>query len=1224
MLRYLSRRAEGRYIVYLKSLELQGFKSFPDKTKLTFEGGSTVIVGPNGSGKSNISDAMRWVLGEVSSKSIRGTKMEDIIFGGADNRRPMGYAEVSVTFDNTGMIGRLDCPYDEVTVTRRYYRAGESEYFINRRAVRLRDIYELFMNTGIGRDGYSIIGQGKIAEIISRKSDERRSIFEDASGIAKYRMKKSETERKLKATEENMTRVTDIFAEVEAQVGPLEKEAQKAKRAIELLELKKQVDVQLWLFDTERIRTEIAKSEEGFRHAELDLQTAENSIRAFEVQNARLFEASQSNKLESAKILGEIRECTEQNHALDSEYQVRNSNTRHAEEMVAQARGSLFSVEKSLESEAEASEARARRLAELSEALHARRAEHAEAEQTVRQYDEQIRETELALAQALDDVKHLEAEAVDVRVRMSVIENARASGSDRNTSILSELENYQRISDELKAKCEMANRAVETYAEKMNEVQESMDGERQTLSALYAERDALSEQQNATRLRCDATQQRIDTFRAMEEALEGYSGSVRFVMKQYAEKRITERDGSPCGRIYGPLSRIISVEDRYLTAIETALGAALQHIVVEDESVAKAAMHALRRAEAGRATFLPLTSMKEQTATKEMTEASGFLGYVAVADELVTADGQFRHVLSSLLGRTLIFDTIDHATAMAKSLGYRVKAVTLDGQQINVGGSFTGGSVRKNGNILGRAGEIKRLEAELADLEKALHTVAAKHKALEDTIAQHEDTVYEAEEKHKLLAVMQNAERASAEQLTAKLDANETLMEKLRTDFEDIARQKEQLDEDIRALEVREKELGVQIGEINAWRSEKDIARAELTDRRGEAADSVTALFIAISELQKDVETENAMGDETRVRMDGYLSQKAALEERIAELRDKLAAYAEEQKRNREAYAEGEARLSGLNAERAKIEEGGLEFERALNEVNAKLRDKMSQKELIFRDYTKWENKLSNLRDEQDKLASKLYDEHELTRSDAVALGYPAIDASMRPETAQRQTEYRNKLRAIGNVDLDAVNKYKEVKERYDYMDAQIKDLSAARADLLDIIGKLEGEMKTAFVESFNQINENFNRVFAELFGGGSAELSLTDPENVLESGIEIKAAPPGKIIKNLVQLSGGEQSFIAIALFFAILQVNPTPFCILDEIEAALDEVNVARFAEYIKRYASGTQFILITHRRGTMEAANRLYGVTMPERGISKVLELDIGKISKKEGEDWDGIFG
>ena len=1210
--------------MYLKSLELQGFKSFPDKTKLTFEGGATVIVGPNGSGKSNISDAMRWVLGEVSSKSIRGTKMEDIIFGGADSRRPMGFAEVSVTFDNTGMLGRLDCPYDEVTVTRRYYRSGESEYYINRRAVRLRDIYELFMNTGVGRDGYSIISQGKIAEIISRKSDERRSIFEDASGIAKYRHKKSETERKLAATEDNMTRIRDVFSEVQAQVEPLEKEAAKAKKAMDLLETKKQVDIQLWLYDTEKIRGDLAKLEENFRASEFELQTAEDAIKALEVQNDKLFEISQSNKSESENLLRQIREQTEINHALDSEYRIGESDIRHAEELIAGAEGVLSSVAKSVSSEQEAQLGHTQKLEALRGELAQKEEEEAAAEQEQRQESANAEKLGFDIASALEDIRALESEAADIHARLELIESSRTSDTDKNSNALKEIEEYEARSTEYRGLCDSLRATVEDYDRATAEAGETVSAANRKLSGLYDARREIEGELNTLRLKQESVHQRIETFRAMEAQLEGYSGSVRFVMKKYGEGAITDRFGAPCGKIYGPLSKLINVEERYITAVETALGANLQNIVVEDESTAKAAMFALKRAEAGRATFFPLTSMRGQSQTPEMRDASGYPGYIAVADELVMCDSRFSQVTSALLGRTLIFDTIDHATEMAKGTRFRVRAVTLDGQQINVGGSFTGGSVHRNGNILGRSGEIKRLEGEEATLAAQTEKIGEKRDKLADEISALEAERDSAGQKIDLIKVMRESENTRLEQTMAKLSANETLTEKLKADCEELLRTRERYEEDHRQLSVRQAEVAKQIEEIGAARAAMDIRRNEAGDKAAEAGQRKTDALIALNEIRKDMETEERLMQESERRMQEYLASTGEQNDRIRTLRERIAELEANRRDNRTRFEAGEAALAELNRKRSKVEEGSTEFERKLNEVNLRMRERLQSKELIITEHTRLENRLSNLREEQDKLATRLWDEHEMTRSDALAMGYPVLEPSTRAEAAAKQTECRNKLRVLGNVDLDAVNKYKEVKARYDYMEGQIRDLEAAKDDLTDVISQLEGEMESAFLESFQKINENFNRTFGELFGGGSAELSLTEPDNVLESGIEIKAAPPGKIIKNLVQLSGGEQSFIAIALFFAILQVNPTPFCILDEIEAALDEVNVARFSEYIKRYANGTQFILITHRRGTMEAANRLYGVTMPERGISKVMELDINDISKKKGEDWDGIFG
>ncbi len=1210
--------------MYLKSLELQGFKSFPDKTKLIFENGTTVIVGPNGSGKSNISDAMRWVLGEISTKSIRSAKMEDIIFGGADGRKPMSYAEVSVTFDNTDREHRLESPFDEVTVTRRYYRAGESEYFINRRPVRLKDIYELFMNTGIGRDGYSIIGQGKIAEILSRKSDERRSIFEDASGIAKYRFKKNDSERKLAATEDNMNRVNDIFSVICDQLGPLEKDAEKARRAIELMDTKKRVDVQLWLYDTDRLHTEVEQAEERFKYSTFDLQNVNEALQAYEQQYERLNQASQDNRRMSAELMERIQERTRQNFEIDSQFKLNESQIAHCRELIATTEGEVVSLQRTLTAEEQSYSARDAKLTELNARLSALRDEQERCRQTTADYDSRAAALSDAIDRALVDIRRLEQEAVDARVQLSVIENAQLTSTDENSSIAQELEKYDRLSAELTRDCTEKQGRVDAYNDQLEGLRAELDQKLQQAEAAQSERETCDSELARLTLERDTRRQRIETFRAMEEQFEGYSASVRFVMKRYAEGRIKNQLGMPCGRIYGPLSKLISVEDSYVSAVETALGANLQHIVVEDESVAKSAMAALKRENAGRATFFPLTSMRGQSPSNEMREAAGYAGYIGVADELVKCDQKFREILSSLVGRTLVFDNIDNATAMAKAQKYRVRVVTLDGQQINFGGSFTGGSTRTGGSILGRAGEIKRLQAEADELDARLERGLAARRELDASLTTLRDERSSLEERIKLNEVLRSGEQAGLEQVKAKLDANDTLVAKLRTDIDGIAEQQQRRAEDIDELRRRSAEISSQIAEITEFRAAKDVERNELLDRKSAEDNNGVQLFITISEVQKDIETEQTLQQSAAERSEACRDDISARRTRIDELRSRVEQLISEQNGNRAAAGQGDDELKQLNAKRAEAEQGGLEYERLLNELNAKTKEKQSQKETVFRDYTFNENKLAQLRQEQDELSTKLWDDYQLTRAEAVALGYPPLDAKTRPAAVTEQTSCRNRLRVLGNVDLDAVNKYNETKKKHDDMEAQIKDLERARHELLSVIGELESNMESTFLDSFNRINENFNRVFSELFGGGSAKLSLTDPANVLESGIEISAAPPGKIIKNLMQLSGGEQAFVAIALFFAILQVNPTPFCILDEIEAALDEVNVARFAEYIKKYSDGTQFVLITHRRGTMEAANRLYGVTMPEHGISKVLTLNIDDISKTRGDDWNGIFG
>lgn len=1223
--------------MYLKSIEMQGFKSFPDRTKLVFDVGSkaegdsagengvTVIVGPNGSGKSNIGDAMRWVLGEISSKSLRGTKMEDVIFGGAASRRPMGFAEVSVTFDNTSSFAKLDCPYDEVTVTRRYFRAGESEYYINRKAVRLKDIYELFMNTGIGRDGYSIIGQGRIAEIISRKSDERRNVFEEASGIAKFRHRRTEAERKLQNVDANMDRVHDIFVEVESQLAPLEREAARAEKAIALLDQKKRVDVQLWLYDTERLRGEVGAAEETVRRSEFDLQNAEETLEALDVQNKRLYESAQSSRAEVAKLAEEIRVCTEKGYALDSEYRVLESDIGHAGEMIASSDAALTNTEGAAATARAQESEQAERARELESRVATQRASYAALGTDIDRLLAKDAELQQQIGQALGDREAAEREITDLRVRISVLENAKNNDGSRTETMATDMTDYEEQIAELVKKQAFHQKDADMQSELLAETDKNKEQVQKKLGELNTAYGKAAEEANAAKLRRDSLQERIRTNRAMEENLEGYFAPVKYVMQQYAEGKITDLHGAPCGRIYGPLSKVIRVEDQYVIAIETALGAQLQHIVVQDEETAQSAIYCLKRANAGRATFYPLTSMRAQTPTEEMRRAAGFAGYVGVADALVHCEEKFANVVSSLLGRTVIFDTVQNATAMAKALHYRVRAVTLDGQQINVGGSFTGGSVNQKGTgILSRAGEIRRLEQQLAAQNKALEAAQAEEGGLRSQIREQTECLSDLDGRRQLLDMLFSSANAQIASISATLDAKRKLLAQLQADYEQIMTAFTQYDNEIAGLRNEEAALRERVEAITAVRAEKNEQCADLADQIRTLEEKRTELLIAINGTEKDIETAQTLRVAAMERIRACERERQEAQTRIGTLQASMESCKHKQEENRAQYAQVQKELERLHGIRSQTQQNADAFENEINALGERIRQKMADKEVLFRAVTLHQNKLDNLRAALDALSGKLWEEYSLTRNDALSLGYPTLTAEERDRAEKTQTECRNKLRYLGHVDLDAANKYREIKERYESMKAQIDDLETSRKELTGIINGLDTEMRAAFTKSFLEINQHFKTTFAELFGGGEAELILSDPENVLESGIEIKAAPPGKIIKSLMQLSGGEQAFVAVALFFAILQVNPTPFCILDEIEAALDEVNVERLAQYIKRYADGTQFILITHRRGTMAAATRLYGVTMPEHGISKVLSLDVRDISGKKEGDWDGIFG
>ena len=808
-------------------------------------------------------------------------------------------------------------------------------------------------------------------------------------------------------------------------------------------------------------------------------------------------------------------------------------------------------------------------------------------------------------------------------MRISVLENARESGSDRNADVLGDIETYEEESARLERSMSLKQKSVSEYEEAVAEIDKNLEKTDSHLTALNTEIGEKYNELNNKKLRLESIEQRIKTIKAMEEQFEGYNNSVRFVMNSYAEGKITDRHGAPCGKIYGPLSKVISVDSKYVVAIETALAHNLQHIVVEDEETAKNAMFALKKAEAGKATFFPLTAMRPQSETQEMKEARGFEGYIAIADELCQCDAKFDNVINSLLGRTLIFDNIDNATVMAKKLSYRVKVVTLDGQVINAGGSFTGGSVKQSGGMLSRADEIKRLTVEAEELGGKVERLSHEASKLKSKIGDLTDDRTELADRKDLINVLKNTELQALEKITGQFESNKALLLKLREDYRQMIEASGRYEEDIEALKKEEAAQNKRIEEFTAAREARHSKKVDAEDALKALEEQKTANIIKASEIQKDIETAKALLDVSLERIKVCGEDIAAARARIDAYRAQIDNINIAQAENRKRYAETQAELDTLNAKRAEVEEGNQEFDKKLAEIHAMMRDPMAEKALMFRVHTQNESKLENLREKYDKLAGKLWDDYELTRADAVALNYPPVTAENRAEVARTQQECQNKLRAIGHVDLDAVNKYNEIKARYDYMSEQISDLEKSKAELEGIISKLEKEMKTAFITAFDQINENFGKTFSELFGGGSAEIYLTDPENVLESGIEIKAAPPGKIIKNLMQLSGGEQAFIGVALFFATLKVNPTPFCILDEIEAALDEVNVERLAQYIKRYTDGTQFIMITHRRGTMAAATRLYGVTMPEHGISKILTLDIKDIEKKKDGEWNGIF-
>ena len=1201
--------------MYLKSLELHGFKSFPNRTVLTFERGTTVIVGPNGSGKSNISDAMRWVLGELSSRNIRGTRMEDVIFGGTDERRPMGYAEVSVTFDNTDKSQRIESPYDEIKVTRRYYRTGDSEYLINGQQKRLRDITELFMNTGIGREGYSIVGQGRVAELLSKKSEDRRNVFEEAAGIAKFRHRKEDAEKRRRDTFANMERVTDIFDELEKRIAPLTRDAEKAKKYMELRDRKKVADVSLWLYDTAKIRADLVKARDTFALAQHELKMLEDSIGSLRAQDERLFAQMESGRLASEQLLSKINECRTRIHTLENEISVLETEIRHKTDLIGGAKERSAELERSINAHSEEAASYDKKIAELQECLRLLSDERlgilADADKIGRSVQRIEKELEASLA-ALEKQQNT---ALDYKVNMDVLARSRNEDGNRGEALREAVEELETFGKRLAEEVEQCERNTEGYALRIKEIADTAAACDEAIEACRAERESLSEE--CGRLRADkaALDQEVNTLRRMEEHFEGYGESVRFVMRAASEGKLSG--------IHGPVSQIIEVKSEYVTAIETSLGANLQHIVVEDEEDTKEAIRLLKKNHAGRATFYPISTIRPGNEPEEIRSAAKFRGYINRADRLVNREAKYDDIVEWLLSRTVIFDTLDNATECARELRYRLKIVTLDGQIINAGGSYTGGSLRegKGSGILSRSSDIDKKQEEAKRIAEAILALARQISDKEDEIARHEKTKKEAAQEESILRSLENTQLKTLEGARARYAANREKLEETCAELDNLASKDTQIEAELAKIARSLETVNKQISAARERRAEQDLERNRLLEEREATLAEANAVALREAELGKDVEMHVRLRDGIRERLEALRAEKATEGRSAAE---QEATIAEMQRRQAENHREaGEAReeLERLNAQRGETESDVTAFNTRLAEVREQLNAKQSQKDVAATASYKAETFLHGMEERQERLARSLYDDYEITYEDAVALQYPPVTEENRAAVSSEQAKCRDEMKGLGPVNIGAIEEYREVKERYDEMAAQVVDLRESYDKLTEIIEGLEEEMKLQFVTAFQAINDNFGHVFSELFGGGQAELILSDPEDVLNCGIDIKAAPPGKIIKNLSLLSGGEQAFVAIALFFAILKVNPTPFCIFDEIEAALDAVNVFRFGEYIKKMCDETQFILISHRPGTMEIAERLYGVTMQERGVSRVLPMspnDMEQMKKELQED------
>ena len=1176
-----------------KELEIQGFKSFPDKVKIRFDAGVTGVVGPNGSGKSNLSDAVRWVLGETSSRQLRAAgKMEDVIFGGTRRRSAMGFASVRLTLDNTGHT--LDVDADEVTIGRKYYRSGDSEYTINGQVCRLRDVYELLLDTGIGRDGYSVIGQGRIAEIVAAKSSERREIFEEACGIAKYRYRKTEAERRLAAAGENLERLRDILGELESRVGPLERESAKAQKFLELSEQRKTLEVTLWTDSVHRARDTVRQQVRDYETAQADYERFDGEAKAAEQEAEEIRMQAQQLTIAVERLNGDIRSITEQISGSDSRIAVLENDILRNEESIASLRSEIEAGEQD-GAEADAAlqrhravaakmEAEGEKLAAEIDALNAELEQLADASNASGARKDTLRAeiTDLTAKRTEAQVAQAAAEAAEetARQRLPALEQAVQEGTDQWETA------RQDLTDTIR------------YREMLTENEKQLANVRSGLELKLKNRKAALDEADTAEQRLgrelDAARQRLSVLRELEKNMDGYQNSVKAVMRAAGARRLRG--------IIGPVSAILKVEPGCEVAVETALGAALQNIVVENEAAAKAAIALLRSDNAGRATFLPLDTVQPGVFRGRLS------GTARLASSLVQADARYDNIVSNLLGRIIVVEDINEASRVARDNGFRSRVVTMDGQVINAGGSFTGGSVQRSAGLFTRKQEMEELRIRAAKLQKDCLAAQEKTDQCKEQVdalqaeltATASEQITAANDRVRAEAEQKRLEAAAAQLETARnarrqeIDTLQAALADSRAKAEDAAK--------------LQAELTAKIDRRTAEMSRIAEGDDSFLTRQNALAQDLSAKRLEQVTRQKDAELAYSQIAALEQRARDAAARRTSLEESVAALAARSDACRAEIADIRQTRADSQTTIAQKEAEIREATQKRLARQQAETETLARARTAADSREEMSREMARLAERKAAAESEYDQTVAKLWDEYQLSVSQAEAL---CVEFDSLPALRAQVADLRGKIRALGSVNVSAIEEYKEVKARYDALVTQVTDVEESRNELSRMISKLSAQMREIFTDSFRAINENFGRVFAELFGGGEASLMLEDESDVLSSGIGIRVAPPGKVIKNLEALSGGEQALVAISIYFAILAVNPAPFCILDEIEAALDDANVVRFAQYLRRVSDKTQFIVITHRRGTMEAANVLYGVTMQEDGVSKLLKLDLEQV-------------
>lgn len=1183
----------------LKSLILQGFKSFPDRTEIKFLGGMTAIVGPNGSGKSNISDAIRWVLGEQSSRSLRGAKMEDVIFSGTAKRGPVGFAEVSLILDNS--TGVFRSPFTEIMVTRRYYRSGESEYSLGKKHCRLRDIRELFMDTGLGLDGYSSIGQGRIDEILSLRSEDRRGVFEEAAGITKFRARKEEAERRLAATEDNLTRIRDLYDELGRQLEPLEKQAKKTEKFLVLRDELRVLEVSLWLEQLERLKSE---AEKRSRDAEVCRRQLENA------------------KSEQERRYQQAEQMTADLHGIDRETEALRTSLREAESReagqasrIAVLRANLENCRANLERVHRENEEREKQAEKLAEQFSAQQTRIAELEQSSTEARERLASQEGKLAQ------HREAEGA-AAAALERAEQSRAAAQNEQHTLALERTAAQTGLAGMDGQQDDLHRALENAGDRLKAVQEEQSALESRVSAgqtalrqaqaqageadaalrqAKADADALGTALRQAESALTDARNRAAMLRDMQRDYDGFARSVRSVMQQAGRGRLSG--------VHGPVSALLSTENRFVTAIDTALGASASSIVVGSAEDGRACIEYLRRTDGGRATFLPLDTIRPATLRESGLDRER--GCCGTADTLVQFDETYGAVVRSLLARTVVCENMDAALALARSRGHRFRIVTLDGQIIQPGGAMTGGSASRGTGALARAGRLRAAEEQAERCEAARKTAEQRFRAAEKRLHACETACETQNAALRRQAEAQAALAAACTQHRALLGSAQARQEELMQQQRSMEAEKQRSAEVLASFDAREAQAGTQLRDaetrVQTCRDALARLRTEAAEQEAQLAGQRTALTRTEAELsgeKRALEQMRTLRCETDAGLSGAADSIKRYECECERIQDELA-------EEKAAHERSETLTRTL---REQLEQTGKRREQVEERRTAVRRDAQDAGEQILgmeREASRLENRAGQLKAEEVQLLGRMWESYELTPTPAAALAQPLDDPAAARERAH---ELRGEIRALGSVNPDAVEEYRRVRERYAFMGEQKDDLERAQRELYRVIDRLTVNMKEIFASEFARLNVLFGQTFREIFGGGHAELALADTSDILSCGIDIRVSPPGKAVKTITLLSGGEKAFVAITLYFAILKLRPAPFCVLDEIEAALDDVNVQRYAKYIRKLTDFTQFIVITHRRGTMEEADMLYGVTMQEQGVSKLLMLNLAEAEKR----------